>query len=234
MSDMRISAGTVESAPHRENNQGNQDSFAYLQENGYTVIAVADGDSSLGENSVTGASIAAATSVEETLDSLIAGNDIDEALHRGIEASREVLLSRDDRDTLGCTLSLAVKSHSSWGVALVGDAFAVVSQAEDDHTLICRNQDSSNPGNPKLLTDEAYEPLFMYGEGDIQAIAVSSDGLAGISLNISEKQVSHDFWAPLVQQALEGNLDIQNFLNLMDQESQLQDDTTLVIASSKV
>lgn len=232
MSNIRISAGTIESPEHKENNQGNQDAFAYLQENGYTVIAVADGDSSLGENSVTGASIAAATSVEEALDSLIAGNDIDEALHAGVEASREVLLSRDDWNTLGCTLSLAVIAHNSWGVALVGDAFAVVSQDNDDHTLISRNQDTDNPENPKLLTDNEYNPLFMYGEGEIEAISVSSDGLAKLSLNLSEREAYHEFWSPLIEQSLRGDLEVQNFLNLMAENEKIYDDTTLVIAAS--
>lgn len=231
MSSMTINAGTIAGPHHKNLGEENQDALYSLQENGYTIIACADGAGSL-ENSGVGASMAAATAVEEAMDSLITGNGIDEALHRGVEMARDAIMAREDYAIMGCTLSLAVNTPNGWGVALVGDAFAVVSQSVDDHLLIHREPDSEYANITKLITSNDYDPMYVYGEGPVAAISVSSDGLTNLSVNIGERQASENFWTPIVQRALNGNMDVQSFLEYMEQKEKLYDDTTLVIASN--
>ena len=47
LNDLTVNAGTVTGPHNKVNNKNNQDSYASLQENGHTVVAVADGAGSL-------------------------------------------------------------------------------------------------------------------------------------------------------------------------------------------
>lgn len=231
MTEMKIHAGTIVGPHHKKQGEGNQDAFAYIQENGYTIIACADGAGSL-KNSGVGASIAAATSVEEVLDALIIGNSMEEALHKGVERARDAVMSREDWDTLGCTLSVAVYANDQWGVALVGDSFAVISPEKDDHLLLHRESDSEYANITKLLTSSNYDPMFVYGNGPVVAMSVASDGLTNLSIDLKDKQPTNAFWNPVVSRCADHELDIQSFLFHMDDKEKLYDDTTLVVATT--
>lgn len=234
MSDglMIVSAGTITGPMHKRNNEVNQDSYSYVQESGYTVIAAADGAGSLGENSAVGASLASSVSVEKTLEALLEGDDIEEALQKGIEEARDTLIEREDWDTLGCTLSVAVDTpDDGWGVALVGDAFAVISVEEENHVLIHREPDSEYANITKLLTSKNYDPLYVSGLDKIFAMSVASDGLTNLSINIADNEASTSFWDPIIQRASNDQMNVNAFLEFLERKEKLYDDTTLVIAS---
>lgn len=229
LSTLSIDAGTVVGPHHRDRETGNQDALAHLQENGHTVLAVADGAGSLAKSDI-GAAVASSTAVEETMDALNGGVPLMEALTRGMEEARRVLLERDDRNEIGCTLALAAVSGSTWGVAVVGDAFAVVSLAEDHHVLVRPERQSEFANITPLITSRTFEPLYHHGEEgeDIVAISLASDGLENVSLESSGP--SAGFWNPIVTRALNGGMDVGAFLQFMGDHDKLVDDTTLAIA----
>lgn len=228
--NVTVNAGTVTGPHNKVNNKNNQDAYASLQENGHTVIAVADGAGSLRLSDI-GASIAASTSVAETMDALNDGIDTMGAVQKGLEAARHALLDRDDHEEIGCTIALAAISGDTWAVAVVGDAFAVVSYANNHHTLIRPDKIGEFANLTTLLTsrNNNYQPLYYSGDEPIVAISLSSDGLENVS--ITENAPSPGFWNPVVKRALEDDgMDVQAFLDYMDDKEKVVDDTTLVIA----
>lgn len=227
---MTINAATITGPHHRRKNEDNQDTFHYLQEDDYTVIAAADGAGSL-KNSAVGADLASHISVEETLKSLQQGENIENSLKKGVQEARETLVARDDWDIVGCTLALAVKTSTEWGIALVGDAFAVVSEEITEHRLIHRKPDSEYANITKLLTSNDYDPLYITGKDEIAALSVATDGLTNFSVNIAQNTASANFWTPIIKRAAENNMNVEAFLEYLDKNEKLYDDTTLVIAS---
>lgn len=225
-----INAGTIVGPHHRRNNEENQDSLYYRQESEYTVIAAADGAGSL-KNSKMGADLASYISVEETLRSLLENESIDQSLQNGVQKAREELLNHKNSKTMGCTLALAVHSPDGWGVALVGDAFAIVSESFTEHRLIHRKPDSEYTNITKLLTSDNYDPLYITDEDEIVALSVATDGLTNLSVNIAENLASPNFWTPLITRASENTMNVEAFLKHLDTNEKLYDDTTLVIAT---
>lgn len=219
-----VNAGTIVGPHHLKRGEENQDSVSYLTENGYGVIAVADGAGSLSLSHI-GAHIASSTSVNEAMDALNSGCSPQESVQKGIEIAREALLSRDDYKLLGCTLALAVITDDGWSVGVVGDAFAVVSYDIDNHELIQPEDVSEFANITKLLTSNDYSPLYVNGEDVLVSLAVSSDGLEETSLK--DKSPSPGFWNPVVSRVIDGNMDIQAFLYHMNDNEKIYDDTTI-------
>lgn len=220
MKTMVINAGTIAGRTNFE--EESKEAFAHLQEKGYTVIALADG-----EHSAVGASIAAATSVEEALDSLLLGNDIDEALHRGVLVARDVLLSRESTD-LNCSLSLAIVSQDHWGIALIGNSYAVVSHDVVDHELFHRQRYTETS---HLLVDDDFSPVYLYGEGKLTAVSLASDGMVDVALAEGLKKTEYSFWVPVVQKTLDEGLLIEDLLERLKSKGEIKDDATLVMAA---
>ena len=232
MTKARVAAGTIVGPHHRKNNEENQDALFYQQEDDFTVIAAADGAGSL-KNSKFGAELVSYISVEETLNSLLnEESTIEQALRNGVERAKDDLMAQNNWETMGCTLSLAVHSPDGWGVALVGDAFAVVSKSVTEHELIHREPDSEYANITKLITSKNYDPLYVFGDEKICAVSVASDGLTNLSVNISEHTASPNFWTPLIRRASENEMNVEAFLEYLNKNEKLYDDTTLVIASS--
>lgn len=230
MNKITINAGTVTGPHHKKHNEGNQDAYAYMQENGYSVFSVCDGLGSY-KNSEIGASIASATSVEEALDSLISGHTIEDALEEGIKNARETIINRDDWKELGCTLSLGIITEHGWGVGIVGDAFAIVSLDQNFHTFIQPDSQTEFANTTKVLTSNDYDPLIVFGNETITALSLSSDGLMPTSIDMKEKKASDGFWTPVITRAMNQEMDVQKFLEYMEISEKLVDDTTLLIAS---
>ena len=226
---MAVLSGTVIGPYHVRAGTENQDAFWALEEDNFTVIAVADGAGSL-INSATGAQLASATAVNETMDALQGGSGFEESVSLGIERARQLLLSRDDASTLGCTLAVAVLSkQGGWAAGVVGDAFVLVSEHADQHTIIQPTNLEEFANVTKLLTSHDHSPLVTSGDNEIVAIAASSDGLTNTSL--IDGEASGKFWNPIISRVLKDDMDLQAFLYYMNDNEKIYDDTTLVIAT---
>lgn len=226
---MGVSAGTVVGPYHLRQGVENQDAYWFLEEGGYTVVAVADGAGSLPKSEI-GAQLAAVTAVNETIDCLQDGASFEQAIGSGIDGARAVLLARSDVEEIGCTLAVAAMSvNGGWGAGVVGDAFSIISLEVDNHRLVQPDNDAEFANFTKLLTSRDPDPFIVAGSESVVAVAVSSDGLTNVSMIDGEP--SGKFWSPIVSRALKDNMDIQSFLYYMDDNEKIYDDTTLVIAT---
>lgn len=226
--EITVNAGTIVGPHHKKRGEDNQDAFYHLTENGNTVISAADGAGSLKLSHI-GATIASSTAVNETIDALNSGCSPDEAVRKGIELAREALLARDDVSEIGCTIALAAITDDGWAIGVVGDAFAIVSRATDNHELVRPEPVSEYANITKLLTSDNYNPLYIEGNDELVAVTVSSDGLDYTSLKGTEP--SAGFWNPVIERTLQGNMDVQSFLYHIEDNDKIVDDTTIVIAT---
>lgn len=223
-----VNAGTLVGPHHLKRGEKNQDAFAFLTENGYGVVAVADGAGSLSLSDI-GAHIASSTSVNEAMDALNAGCSPEESVQKGIETARDALLNRDDFKLLGCTLALAVITDDGWATGVVGDAFTVVSYDTDNHELVRPESVSEFANITKLLTSNDYNPIYKSGDEEVVALSVSSDGLDQTS--IKDDFPSAGFWNPIITRSIDGSMDVQKFLYFMNDSEKIYDDTTLAVAT---
>lgn len=226
MKELMVRGGTVAAGEGENRNY-----YSFLQENGYTAIAVSDP----GENSAIGSSISAATSVEEALDALISGLSIDESLRRAFNITRDILLNRDDVDKLGCSLSLALITPNGWGVGIVGNAFAVVSMDTGTHSLICAEESSGV--RTARLTDAQFTPFFDVQEVQPLAVSVGTRGLMKIATPKDEEnnhRLHEEFWNSVIEKSYEDDLNVDNLLEHMKNEGRLSQDTSLIIASKSL
>lgn len=224
-----VAGATIQGPDYRGLKDINQDSLYSISENGVTVIAVSDGAGSL-INSHIGAQISSQISAEETLDSIFDGNTLEESVRIGVEKAREALLSRDDYETIGCTLAVAVISDQGWAAGVVGDAFAVISYSETQHEMIQPIQESEFANITKLLTSNSYNPIYVSGTETPLGISVASDGL--IPSAIENGKALPGFWSPLIDRVSEEKIDISSFLTFIKNQGKISDDTTLIIATS--
>lgn len=222
-----ISAGSI-TGPQRTRNDENQDYFYHITENGITVIAVADGAGSLSMSHI-GAQLAATTAAGETIDSVFDGNSLEDAVKTGVTKARDVLLERDDHNLTGCTLAVAVISDHGWAAGVVGDAFAVISFADDTHELIQPDCESEPASIEELLTSANCLPVYRSGTDSVLAVSAASDGLIPVSL--VDGKPAQGFWTPIVNRTAEDDLNVRSFLEHMNANDKISDDTTLVIAS---
>lgn len=223
-----ISAGSITGPTHRTRKEENQDYFYHITENGVTVIAVADGAGSLSMSHI-GSQLAATTAAGETIDSIFDGNSLEESVEIGIAKARDALLERDDHHLTGCTLAVAVISDAGWAAGVVGDAFAVISFADDSHELVQPECESEFVNITELLTSSKCKPVYRSGTEPVLAVSAASDGL--IPVSIQDGKPLQGFWTPIVNRTSDADLNIPAFLEHMDSNDKISDDTTLVIAS---
>jgi hypothetical protein len=223
-----ISAGSIAGPNRITRNEENQDYFYHITENGVTVIAVADGAGSLSMSHI-GAQLAATTAAGETIDSVFDGNSLEDSVRTGIARARDVLLERDDHNLTGCTLAVAVIADHGWAAGVVGDAFAVVSFADDSHELVQPDCDSEHIHAATLLTSKTCEPVYRSGTDSVLAVSAASDGL--IPLSLEDGKPLQGFWTPIVNRTSDEDLNVTAFLEHINSNDKINDDTTLVIAS---
>lgn len=225
---MSISAGSRIGPLHVNAGTVNQDSFSEMEQDGITVIAVADGAGSLPKSEI-GAQLASMSVVQEVFDLLQCGSHFDTAVRDAITNTRSVLMLRDDVQEIGCTLAVAAFSKNGWGAGVVGDAFIVVAHEDGSHELVRPESTDEFVNVTTFLTSKNFDPLIVSGDEAPRAVAACSDGMAGVSLAGNEP--SKGFWTPLFKHAEEEPLDVNAFLEYMDKAEKISDDTTLVIAT---
>lgn len=210
-----------------KNGTVNQDYHYWASENGTLVAAVADGAGSL-ELSHIGATLAAQTACEETLDAIHDGCSFEEAIVKGFECAREALLERDDWKKLGCTLSVTIVGEEGWVSGSVGDAFTVVLGHDGNLTTVQAPRESEFANITKLLTSKGIEPTIESHDEIPAGFAVSSDGLLRLSTEASGA-ASAGFWLPLFSRVEQDTDAAEKFLQWLNHNAHLDDDTTLIM-----
>lgn len=223
-----ISAGSIVGPHHKNRNEENQDYFYHITENGITVIAVADGAGSLSMSHI-GAQLSATTAAGETIDSVFDGNSLEDSVKIGIARARDVLLERDDHHLTGCTLAVAIISDQGWAAGVVGDAFAVISFADDTHEIVQPKCESEFVNITKLLTSKTCNPVYRSGTDSVLAVSAASDGLIPVSLQ--DGKPLQGFWTPIVNRTADEDFNVNAFLEHMNLKDKISDDTTLIVAS---
>lgn len=224
--------GSIISPYHEYKSKPNQDSFFFLEDDDYAVFAVADGAGSLKLSDI-GANIAVSSACEEALDNLMSQLSIEESIEKSIEKTKDYLNSREDRDSIGCTLVLAVirKDNQEWGLGIVGDSYAVITDIDNNHTLYSSNSINYEYSNiTKLMTSSNIDLAVFTGQG-FKSICIATDGLWDMS--VENKKPSTNFWTPFLYKITEESVPLDDFLKYVKNQSRIDDDTTLVIYSSK-
>lgn len=220
MQKMHSTMGSAVGPLHRTQNKPCQDAVAVVENNGLTLIAVADGAGSL-EYSELGAAEAIDVAAREL--EVVSEASVDSAIHL-VDSARAAVLSHDDPQ-LGCTLALLITDGENWAVAGIGDSFAVV-DAEDD--LRAFSSPASEYANvTQLLTSRAVDVWSSEGSGFI-AGAVCSDGLEHYTL--VEGEPHELFWNDVFARVRRGT-EIQSIIDFMESREMLDDDTTAAICT---
>lgn len=224
---MRVYAASTAGPYHKAQGKENQDWYATQEEAPCLFAGVTDGAGSH-ENSLEGGKLVlreAFAYLEEHAP--YSTTPLEEVLAGAVEHAHGCLLKQAEVKTMGCTLALAVLRGDSWGVIVVGDAFAVLHRGEEDHEVLMPEAVGEFANVTELMSGSTINPVAASGVGNLQALSLSSDGLYNRTTTRGEAITG--FWKPLVRQAQEGTLRMEELLSYMEGKDLLEDDTTLVM-----
>ena len=228
-SEIKVYSATMAGPHHQLKGSANQDfSDHRMVDDNKLILALADGAGSL-ELSHRGARLAVATALD-TAEGLVGiGVEIREAIYNSLASARDALLSHEDSQKMGCTLTLALIDGEEWAVGSVGDSFALLFPRESDPLYVSEEPAGEFANITTLLTSSTFEPLILEGTTQLEAIVLSSDGLQSIA--IEGANMPHmGFWRPLIDRAALSNLDLEAFLSFLSSKEQISDDTTIILA----
>jgi len=221
--------GSVEGPYHRQKNLPNQDYVHIHEEEGWFFGAVADGAGSL-PFSDQGAWIVASTAIEAMTDAR-KNLDLEKLLEYGIAAARDQILKKEDHKNFGSTLTLLVLSETGeWGVASVGDSFAVIHGEDGSHTLVTAGGSGEFANITELITSKEINIVVQTGT-DALAVSLSTDGLEGVG--ILKGEAHGGFWDGIRDKAVDGSLQVDKLFRWLDSLEKLVDDTTLLTVARR-
>lgn len=225
-----IAQGTMTGPIHVKNRQQNQDAYKSFSNDTYTVLVAADGAGSL-KKSALGSQLACETIVENISENFEknSSENFMNLVYDAIAAAREALLSHEDADEMGCTVAVALFTDIEWAVGVSGDAFAVVSQSETDHSFFSSPRKSEYANITNLLTSNDWLPVMAHGKGSPIAISVATDGMTFAS--IKDGEPTSGFWGNIVKKCRNNSLNIDELFKYMYKNDKIVDDTTLVMAA---
>jgi serine/threonine protein phosphatase PrpC len=249
ISQWRVLGASVCGTSHQQNGQACQDAHGWrLSRHGILVAAVADGAGStplggLGARVAADAAIAAACSgftnpsrLEEQQGKELLIPTL-EAAHRAVaeEAARQDHPIGD----LASTLILAVAGSDFVAAIQVGDGAAVV---EDDHEqmiALTRPQRGEYANETNFLTSAEYLSCAqaVVWKGTPRSLALFSDGLQMLALDMQPCQPHIPFFSPLFQfvravtDESEGQQQLTSFLCSPRVTGRTDDDLTLLLAA---
>ncbi len=210
---------------HTQNAIPNQDFVTFLSDEKLLVAAVADGAGSLSKSHL-GSEIVARTAVK-TMWELRSELPLSELVEKGMNAARSAILSEDDFEEMGSTLTVAVIDLSGgWAVGSVGDSFAILHK-KDSHSLVTAGGFGEYANITQLITSNDLGPVYESGF-DAVAISLSSDGLESVGL--LGDSAHEGFWNTIRDSAISGSLDISKLFRWLQSMDKIVDDTTLLTA----
>lgn len=249
-SSWRILGASVTGTSHAKIGQPCQDAHAFRHlPGGIAVLVTADGAGSA-DHSAQGAAAAVATAADALAEALHwlgwpatepEWQTLFEAVYHKARAAVEAtaaaqgLLPR----AFACTLLCAVASRRGLAVAQVGDGLAVATLDGVEWYLAATPQRGEYANETYFLTQPNQLPpvdVRVYPEPQ-QAVAVMTDGLLRLVLDLNRNQPHQPFFQPLlafaaqVSDAGEGAAQLTAFLSSERVCARTDDDKTLVLAA---
>lgn len=225
-----LAGGSFTGPYHKLKKLPNQDKWNFIQEDNMIIIAVADGAGSL-KNSACGAELALTTAINFLqINKDILNLSIEELVKEAIIQASEKLKEQIDADQLGCTFSIGLINDEEYCLGIVGDAFGIVKEYDNEYLLIRPEQEGEYSNITKLLTSKTFPIEVKKGNiEDLEFMAVASDGMDLSSLD-SGQSPTFGFWNKLKEWGKEKNFNIKEFLEFLNTKEKIDDDTTLVMA----
>ncbi|MCC5897226.1 MAG: protein phosphatase 2C domain-containing protein [Phormidium sp. BM_Day4_Bin.17] len=261
----RVLGASVCGTSHQKRSQPCQDAWATrIRDDGLLLAAVADGAGSAtrsqdGAEWAVQAAIAYLANI--TLPPLTKSNncdmedpeqedgsdepDLTQLLQQALEAARTCVIEQAEAAGLpprecASTLILLVASHDGVAVAQIGDGAAVMIDETGTLTALSQPQQGEYANQTTFLTSEgaiAQAEIFIYPIAP-QGIALFSDGLQRLALEMPQGTPHERFFSPLfqfIQQDSDeagANEQLQGFLTSPRVSQRTDDDLTLVLAGA--
>jgi hypothetical protein len=235
MNTWHIVGASVGGTSHQQNDIPCQDAHGYrVLLNGAVVIAVADG-AGTASRSHEGAQRA----VEQALDTLERDLAYDvprtefawqRLMTDAFRQAREAIVRHagwEDaslRD-FAATLTCAVASDEGLALGQIGDCLAVARTGKDDPLFVATQPQRGEYANETffLTLDDALEHLQVQVYPPVQALALMSDGLVRLAVNVVENVPHTPFFRPLL-----------DFAVAMKDEKKAQEQLAAFLASERV
>lgn len=245
----RVVGASVVGTSHLRNGQPCQDAFRYeLLAGGVLVIAVSDGAGSAAK-AADGSVLAVAAATSSLADALVTSEPSSKeawqrVMRNAFDAARAALtkqaaLEKSELRDYAATLMLVILSKK-WTIGgLIGDCAAVILNQADQLVSLCRAQTGEYANMTNFLTlPDALEQLDLHIQAEpAQAVAVFSDGLSRLALNLAQNKPYAPFFKPLfaftaaIEDEQEAQPQLEAFLNSKRINAGTNDDKTLVLAS---
>ena len=220
-------AASVTGASHQQRNEGGQDAVAHRAlDDGRVVVAVADGAGSA-PLSAEGSRAA----VDAVIDAVAGGAALDEAFDAAAAALGD---EPADRAT---TLLLVVLSHETIDIGQVGDGHVVIRRLDGSYEIAGAVDEAREYLNETTFLsspswrDELFTATLPANEVD--AVAVMTDGLQLVAIELATSTPHPGFFAPLLAWAASEDADegdLVQFLSSPRLAERTDDDLTIAIA----
>lgn len=226
----RVAAASMKSPS--PSHSRNEDRFRYSVDGDYGVMVVADGAGSL-PRSAEGADIVVDTVTDycrSRWGDVSTSDDGEKLVDEALNAATEAVKTHDEWRDMGCTVAVVLVAPGVWACGVVGDAFAVTYNRDGEWGFVSSHRPEGCPPNvTTFVTSPDQNRVVTSGEGDLDGVAVSSDGLAHAS--IKDRQPHEGFWTPVIDKCVHNTLDLEALFAFMDERGMVMDDTTVVVAS---
>jgi hypothetical protein len=236
MTSWRIVGASVQGTSHQKDDIPCQDACGYrVLLNGAAVIAVADGAGTASRSHES-----AQRAVKQALDSLERDLAYDvprtetgwqRLMTSAFRQAREAIARHARRENaslrdFAATLTCAVASGEGLAVGQIGDCLAVAQEKEGDGQLFMATQlQRGEYANETffLTLDDALDHLKVQIYPPVQALALMSDGLVRLAVNVVENVPHAPFFRPLLDYAIK-----------MEDEKEAQEQLAAFLASERV
>ena len=237
----RCVAASVQGTSHAKTGVPCQDAYNLVLDEDTLLVAVADGAGSAPHSK-----IGASAAVSAAVDNLLWG-DPDEhtghRLYRAFEAAYNAVLAEADRldcdvRELASTLILVLATPTEVWAQQVGDGAVVVRCMDGTLITLTTPRNGEYPNETTFLTswDTDEEPQQVMIPYSSNCVAIFTDGLQPIALNLANGEPHAPFFEPLLQFASEmmdlssGTELLEKFLSSPRVAQRTDDDLTLVLA----
>lgn len=236
---MSVSAGVRAGPTHRRTGVGCDDVVSSCTVGGRHVLALADGAGSAARGGA-GASRVVSSGCAAAAAALTAGSSLVDAV-LSAQSAAVVELAGDSSFATTFVVGVVDPSVRTAAVAAVGDSFAVSAHhrgVDGPARLVAHvSQPVSEFANVTVFVSSSPPPepsVWVFDDGDLAGLALSSDGLTQVSLvadgSGDVRWRPHDgFWLPVFARAAISALDVPALLEHCDVRAGLNDDASLVV-----
>jgi hypothetical protein len=246
----KLLAHSIAGLSHLRNNQPCQDSHLIacerVGEEDILILACADGAGSAAFADV-GARLACDTIVSKAVADLREGQTVAQverdSVHYWLEAARtELKREADQRQVtpreLACTLLAAVVGERAGAFAQIGDG-AIVFREGDEYRPVFWPQGGEYANSTNFLTEDDFAQHLEFARRDerIEELAVFSDGLQRLALNLAARTGHRPFFEPVFLRLRETSSgeelseSLRQFLESPRVAQRSDDDKTLILAT---